>query len=61
MSLGYHACIPVDTHMHQVGKQYLPHLASIKTLTDKVYTEISDYFRGIHGDYAGWAHSVSEF
>ncbi|ODN00995.1 N-glycosylase/DNA lyase [Orchesella cincta] len=58
MSLGYSEAIPVDTHMHQIAKKYLPHLAKLKTLTDKSYSEITDYFRALHGDYAGWAHSV---
>jgi N-glycosylase/DNA lyase len=59
MSLGFPQAIPVDTHIHQVAKVYLPHLEKVKTLTDKVYSEIVDYFRSIYGDYAGWAHSVS--
>ena len=27
-------------------------------VTDKVYKEIGDHFRGLYGDYSGWAHSV---
>ncbi|CAL8112926.1 unnamed protein product [Orchesella dallaii] len=58
MSLGYSQVIPIDTHMHQIAKQYLPHLSKLKTLTDKSYSEIADYFQTLHGEYAGWAHSV---
>ncbi|CAG7826763.1 unnamed protein product, partial [Allacma fusca] len=50
MSLGFHEAIPVDTHIHQLGKKYLPHLANVKSLTEKVYSEISDYFRGLYGE-----------
>lgn len=59
MSLGYPQAIPIDTHIHQVAIKYLPHLAKVKTLTDKSYSEISDFFRNLHGEYAGWAQSVS--
>ena len=59
MSLDKPSSIPVDTHMFQIAaKKYLPHLRERKSVTDKVYTEISDHFRGLYGDYAGWAHSV---
>jgi len=61
MSLGYAQAIPIDTHIHNVGKEYLPHLKKYKSLTDNVYTEISDYFRNMYGDYAGWAQTVSSF
>ncbi|CAG7816221.1 unnamed protein product, partial [Allacma fusca] len=33
-------------------------LANVKSLTEKVYSEISDYFRGLYGEYAGWAQTV---
>ena len=59
MSLDKPSSIPVDTHMFQIAAQkYLPHLRGRKSVTDKVYAEISDHFRGLYGDYAGWAHSV---
>ena len=50
--------VPVDTHMFNIAKQYLPHLNKTKTVTDRVYLEIGDHFRSLYGDYAGWAHSV---
>ena len=59
MSLDKPSSIPVDTHMFQIAaKKYLPHLKERKSVTDKVYKEISDHFRKLYGDYAGWAHSV---
>ena len=59
MSLDKPESIPVDTHMFQIAaNKYLPHLRGRKTVTDKVYKEISDHFKGLYGDYAGWAHSV---
>eukprot|EP00112_Aurelia_sp_Birch-Aquarium-sp1_P025719 Seg8715.1 transcript_id=Seg8715.1/GoldUCD/mRNA.D3Y31 product="N-glycosylase/DNA lyase" protein_id=Seg8715.1/GoldUCD/D3Y31 len=60
MSLDKTEATPVDTHVWQVAQRdYLPHLKKYKTLTDKIYKEIGDHFRGIYGDYAGWAQSVS--
>ncbi|XP_071545748.1 N-glycosylase/DNA lyase [Panulirus ornatus] len=59
MSMGHLCAIPVDTHVFQIAaRDYLPHLRSCKTVTDKVYREIADHFRSVFGDYAGWAHSV---
>ena len=59
MSLDKPSSIPVDTHMFQIAaKKYLPHLRERKSVTDKVYAEIADHWRGLYGEYAGWAHSV---
>ena len=58
MSLDQPSAIPVDTHVFQIAKKYLPHLAKNKSVTDKVYKEIGDHFRGLYGSHAGWAHSV---
>lgn len=59
MSLDKSEAIPVDTHMWQIAsRDYLPHLKKNKTLTDKTYKEIGDFFRELYGNYAGWAHSV---
>ncbi|XP_069979165.1 N-glycosylase/DNA lyase [Penaeus vannamei] len=59
MSMGHLGAIPVDTHVFQIAaRDYLPHLRSCKTVTDKVYKEIANHFRQIFGEYAGWAHSV---
>lgn len=49
--------IPCDTHVWQIAvRDYLPHLQT-KTLTDRVYTQVGDHFRGMFGPYAGWAHN----
>ncbi|XP_077986554.1 N-glycosylase/DNA lyase-like [Glandiceps talaboti] len=59
MSLDKHSAIPVDTHVWQIARRdYLPKLTQTKSLTDKVYREIGDFFCNLYGDYAGWAHSV---
>ncbi|XP_041046740.1 N-glycosylase/DNA lyase isoform X3 [Carcharodon carcharias] len=60
MSLDKAEVIPVDTHVWQIMKRdYQSHLGSgQRTLTDKVYREIGDYFRNLWGPFAGWAHSV---
>lgn len=58
MSLNHLEAIPVDTHVWQISCRYLPHLKSYKSVTEKVYNEIGDYFRNLYGPYAGWAHTV---
>ncbi|XP_066295624.1 N-glycosylase/DNA lyase-like [Branchiostoma lanceolatum] len=59
MSLDKTGAIPVDTHVWQiVHRDYKHKLGTTKTLTDKTYKEIGDFFRQIWGPYAGWAHSV---
>lgn len=62
MSLNHLEAIPVDTHVFQIAaKYYLPHLKTVKSVTDRVYNEIGDYFRNMFGEYAGWPHCVSIF
>ena len=56
MSLDKHDVVPVDTHVWAIARQYMP--ITGKTLTPKIYAEIGDFFRELHGPYAGWAHSV---
>ncbi|CAG2053474.1 unnamed protein product [Timema podura] len=59
MSLGHLDAIPVDTHIYQVAAQrYLPHLKNYKSVTNKVYNEIGEYFRDLYEKYAGWAHTI---
>ena len=59
MSLDQHEAIPVDTHVWQIASRtYLPELSKTKTLTERTYRQIGDFFRDLFGDYAGWAHSV---
>ena len=59
MSLNFSSAIPVDTHVFQIAKStYMPHLAASKSVTEKIYKEISTYFQKLYGPYAGWAHSV---
>ncbi|XP_014274183.1 uncharacterized protein Ogg1 [Halyomorpha halys] len=59
MSLGHMEALPVDTHVFQIASHgYMPHLKSVKNVTDKIYNEIGDYFRKLYGPLAGWAHTV---
>ncbi|XP_013386395.1 N-glycosylase/DNA lyase isoform X2 [Lingula anatina] len=60
MSLDKAEAIPVDTHVWQIAiRDYnIPKLNSNKTMTDATYKQIGDFFRGLWGPYAGWAHSV---
>ncbi|XP_069792837.1 N-glycosylase/DNA lyase isoform X2 [Narcine bancroftii] len=60
MSLDKPGAVPVDTHVWQITKRdYLSCLgARRKSLTDKVYQEIGDFYRSLWGPFAGWAHAV---
>ncbi|KAL4645948.1 N-glycosylase/DNA lyase [Arapaima gigas] len=60
MSLDKPCALPVDTHMWQiVHRDYNCSVAAgHKSLTDKVYQQVGDFFRNLWGSHAGWAHSV---
>ncbi|XP_018431607.1 PREDICTED: N-glycosylase/DNA lyase [Nanorana parkeri] len=60
MALDKPEAVPVDTHVWQIAnRDYLPQLGQgKKTLTDRLYREIGDYFRNLWGPYAGWAQGV---
>lgn len=60
MSLDKSEAVPVDTHVWQISRRdYNCDAGSTqKTLTDKVYKDIGDFFRNLWGPYAGWAHSI---
>ncbi|MCI4381105.1 hypothetical protein PGIGA_G00247740 [Pangasianodon gigas] len=60
MALDKSEAVPVDTHVWQIARRDYSCVAGSrqKTLTDKVYKEIGDFFRKLWGSYAGWAHSV---
>lgn len=58
MSMDQLGEIPVDTHVWQIAQRYMPALRS-KTLTDRVYLAVGDFFREKFGEqYAGFAHNV---
>ncbi|XP_073448088.1 N-glycosylase/DNA lyase isoform X2 [Aquarana catesbeiana] len=60
MALDKPEAVPVDTHVWQIAKRdYLPQLGQgNKSITERVYREIGDYFRNLWGPYAGWAQGV---
>ncbi|KAF5331064.1 hypothetical protein D9619_005934 [Psilocybe cf. subviscida] len=61
MSMDKKEVVPVDTHVYQIAvKQYgMKGSASGKpSMTPKLYEDINAKFKGIWGDYAGWAHTV---
>lgn len=53
MSLSHLSAIPVDTHVFQIAKNYLPELKNAKTVNKKIYSDIADKFRQIYGTHAG--------
>eukprot|EP00466_Bigelowiella_natans_P013379 jgi/Bigna1/88593/estExt_fgenesh1_pg.C_340117 len=58
-SLDKFACVPIDTHVWQLVEREYKHIITggTKTLTKRVYAEISSYFLGAFGPYCGWALS----
>ncbi|XP_064154455.1 N-glycosylase/DNA lyase [Anguilla rostrata] len=60
MSLDKAQAVPVDTHVWQIAQRDYRCTAGKghKSLTDKVYRDIGDFFRQLWGPYAGWAQSV---
>lgn len=59
MSLDKHSAIPVDTHVWQYAvRDYGFRGQATKSMSKKLYEEIGDHFRNLHGPYAGWAQSV---
>jgi N-glycosylase/DNA lyase len=59
-SLNKKEAVPVDTHVYQIAcKYYMKYLnPKKKSLSEKDYEVVANFFRDIHGSYAGWAHSV---
>lgn len=60
MSLDKPEAVPVDTHMWQIAKRDYKYTANNgqKSITEKLYRDIGDFFRKLWGPYAGWAQSV---
>lgn len=59
MGLGWAESVPVDTHVWQIAQRdYKMGKSKTKTFNKVMYDAVGDLFRGIWGDYAGWAHSV---
>nr|DBA18578.1 TPA: hypothetical protein GDO54_016809 [Pyxicephalus adspersus] len=60
MALDKPEAVPVDTHVWQIAKRdYMPQLGQgNKSITERVYREIGDFFRNMWGPYAGWAQGV---
>jgi len=61
MSLDQPSAIPVDTHIWQIATRdykFKHRGKKVSSLTKDVYNGIGDLFRGLWGEYAGWAHSV---
>ncbi|XP_047438711.1 N-glycosylase/DNA lyase [Mugil cephalus] len=60
MSLDKLEAVPVDTHVWQIAKRDYNYAGSSgqKSITDRLHTDIGDFFRKLWGPYAGWAQSV---
>uniref|UniRef100_A0A0B6ZDW7 N-glycosylase/DNA lyase n=1 Tax=Arion vulgaris TaxID=1028688 RepID=A0A0B6ZDW7_9EUPU len=59
MSLDKHEALPVDTHVWQITlKNYMARLNGAKSLTEKLYNDIGNFYRDLWGPYAGWAQAV---
>ncbi|KAA8495777.1 N-glycosylase/DNA lyase OGG1 [Porphyridium purpureum] len=50
--------IPVDTHVWQFTQQYYMPWIEGKSLTDRLYFSIGDFYREKFGPYAGLAHNL---
>lgn len=56
--------VPVDTHVWQVAQErYMRNtdIQNVKTLTPKVYRQVSDHLTKMWGPDAGWAHTFVFF
>lgn len=58
MGLGWGQSVPVDTHVWQIAQRDYKFGKKSKTFNKAMYDAVGDHFRGLWGDYAGWAHSV---
>lgn len=58
MSLNHLCAVPVDTHIIQIAKHYLPEVANIKNMTPTLYRKIGNEFRRVYGEFSGWAQTV---
>jgi N-glycosylase/DNA lyase len=54
--LNHNLAVPVDTHMWQAMQKWvLPELRG-KSLTERTYRQIVDWFHERFGEWTGWAH-----
>lgn len=62
MGLGWGEAVPVDTHVWQIAQRDYKFgkgkAGKTATLSKALYDAVGDHFRGLWGEYAGWAHSV---
>lgn len=62
MGLGWGEAVPVDTHVWQIALRDYKFAkgkgGKTATLSKALYDAVGDHFRGLWGEYAGWAHSV---
>jgi len=61
VGLGWAEAVPVDTHVWQIAQRdykFGGGKGKVKTFNKAVHDAVGDHFRGIWGEYAGWAQSV---
>lgn len=57
MALDKHDIVPIDTHVYQIATRDYKFKGG-KTMNKQLYHEMRLFFKGIFGEYAGWAQSV---
>ncbi|KAG8967041.1 8-oxoguanine glycosylase ogg1 [Tulasnella sp. 419] len=63
MSLDKASVVPVDTHVYQIAVKHYGFRGSAgvkPNMTPKLYLDVATKLVNVWGDYAGWAHSVSD-
>eukprot|EP00127_Corallochytrium_limacisporum_P005898 Clim_evm43s214 gene=Clim_evmTU43s214 len=65
MSLDKTSAVPIDVHVWRFARNYylidkkdLQDLGQARTLTPRVYNAICGRFTDLHGEHAGWAHTI---
>jgi len=58
MSLNKLEAVPIDTHVRKIAINNYSYKLPTKSLTDKTYVKLGDFFREKWGERAGWAQTV---
>lgn len=58
MSMDKLEAVPIDTHIRQVALRDYSYKLPSKSLTDKTYNDLGNFFREKWGSSAGWAQTI---